>query len=127
MYTRRLARASRNSPMARRSPTAHTRCWSPPTVASAVGLVPSMWRAIAPSRQIRGGRGVGISVGLGKLDPDEVVRVLGVKAVALFRADDIVRRAQELAERLGLIAIAQRLEWSDVGHSPILTHASDDN
>src|SRR5207247_256754 len=56
--------------------------------------------AVAPGRQIRGGRGVGVSVGLGKLDPDEVVRALGIKVVALFRADDVVRRAQELAAPL---------------------------
>src|SRR2546426_948067 len=131
MYTRRLAKASRNSPIARRSPIAQTRCCSSPSVASAVGLVASMCRetppAISPRVSSNTPKIALVFVRVRKFDPDEVVRALRVKAVALLGADHVVRWAQEVADRFGLLAVPEGAEGCDVGHVPILGQPSDDN
>ena len=81
----------------------------------------------APGGQIRGRSRIGVAIRLRKFDPDEVVRALPVEALALVRADHVVRRAQELTELFGLLAIPECSERSDVGHVRILRHASRDN
>jgi hypothetical protein len=62
------------------------------------------------------GRGV---VGLVALRQDQVDRVGRARrgeALALARVDDVVRRCDQLAERAGLVGVAQRAEGTDQCH-----------